>query len=173
MPGPGDIWNQAADKWTEVSAQIGDDDWGKPTTCPEWTVRDLVDHAMHWQGMGGGVVGAGTEPGQDWATVRPALGAALQDPANLEGTAEAFGNMPKQAIAGLLIGDLLIHSWDLARSIGVDETLPVEAVESALMGLQRMPEDMLRGGTTFGAAVEVADDASLQDRLIAFAGRRP
>ena len=150
MPGPGDIWNQAADKWTEVSAQIGDDDWGKPTTCPEWTVRDLVDHAMHWQGMGGGVVGAGTEPGQDWATVRPALGAALQDPANLEGTAEAFGNMPKQAIAGLLIGDLLIHSWDLARSIGV-----------------------LRGGTTFGAAVEVADDASLQDRLIAFAGRRP
>ena len=173
MAGPGDIWNQAAEKWTEVAARIGDDDWAKPTTCPEWTVRDLVDHAMHWQAMGGGVVGAGTAPGQDWDTVRPALAAALQDPGNLEGTAEAFGNMPKQAVAGLLVGDLLIHSWDLARSIGADETLPVEAVESTLMGLQRLPEQMLRGDTMFGAPIDVPDDARPQDKLIAFAGRRP
>ena len=47
MNGPGDIWNQAAAKWTELSAEISDDDWDKSTTCPEWTVRDLVDHDRH------------------------------------------------------------------------------------------------------------------------------
>jgi uncharacterized protein (TIGR03086 family) len=173
MAGPGDIWNQAAEKWTEVSAHVTDDDWAKLTTCADWTVRDLVDHAMHWQAMGGGVLGAGTEPGQSWDVIQPALGAALQDPSNLEGMAEAFGNMPKQAVAGLVIGDLLIHSWDLARSIGADETLPAEAVEATLMGLGRLPDEMLRGDTMFGTPVEVGDDASAQDKLIAFAGRQP
>ena len=144
-----------------------------PTTCDGWTVRDLVDHAMHWQGMGGSVLGAGTAPGQDWSEVQPALGAALQDPANLEGTVEQFGDMPKQGLAGLVIADLLLHSWDLARSIGADETLPADAAESTLMGLQRMPDPMLRGENMFGPAIDVAHDASAQDKLLAFTGRQP
>ncbi len=173
MNGPGTMWNHAAEKWSEVSAQISDDDWAKATTCGDWTVRELVDHAMHWQAMGGGALGASTSPGDEWSTVQPALGAALHDPANLEGNTEAFGGMPKQGVVGLLIGDLLIHSWDLARSIGADDTLPAEAVESTLMGLQRLPEKMLRGETMFGPAIEVGDDASAQDKLLGFVGRQP
>lgn len=169
----GAMWSQAAAKWNEVMAQVGDDDWGKPTNCDGWTVRELVDHAMHWQGAGGAALGAGTSPGEAWETVEPALSAALQDPANLEGTVEAFGGMPKQGVAGLVIGDLLIHSWDLARSVGADATLPAEATEATLMGLQRLPEPMLRSENMFGPAVEVAADASAQDRLIAFVGRQP
>lgn len=169
----GNIWQQAAAKWNEVSGQISEADLAKPSTCADWSVQELVDHAMHWQGAGGGVLGAGTNPGDEWSSVEPALGAALQDPANLEGNAEAFGDMPKQGVAGLIIGDLLVHSWDLARSIGADETLPAEAVEATLMGLRRLPEPMLRGETMFGPAIEVADDASLQDQLLAFVGRQP
>lgn len=145
MNGPGAVWGQAAAKWSEVAGQIGEADWDKPTTCPDWTVRDLVDHAMHWQAAGGGVLGADVTPGDDWATIQPAVEQAFQDPSNLEGAAEGFGGMPKQGVAGLVIGDLLVHSWDLARSIGADETLPSEAVESTFMGLQRLPEEMLRG----------------------------
>ena len=167
------VWRVTAEKWTGVADAIGDDDGSKPTTCDDFTVRELVDHAMHWQAMGGGIVGAGTAPGDSWDDVRPALSAALEDPSNLEGTAEAFGGMPKQQVLGLLITDLLVHSWDLARSLGVDETLPPAAVEAALVGLRRMPDDQLRGGGTFAPAVDVADDASAQDRLIAFTGRRP
>ena len=173
MNGPADVWNMAAQKWSDTIAQVGDDDWGKSTPCGQWTVQELVDHAMHWQGMGGSVLGAGTAPGQDWAEVQPALSAALADPANLEGTVEAFGNMPKQGIAGLIIADLLVHSWDLARSIGADETLPAEAVASTHMGLRRLPTEMLRSENMFGPEVEVADDASDQDKLIAFVGRQP
>ncbi len=173
MTGIAQVWQQAADKWSELIAQVGDDQWSASTTCDGWTVRDLVDHTMHWQGQGGAILGAGTSAGDDWATIEPALGAALQDPSNLEGTAEQMGGMPKQQVAGFVIGDLLIHSWDLARSIGADETLPIEAVESTLMGLQRVPDQMLRSSNMFGPPVEVADDASPQDRLLAFVGRQP
>jgi hypothetical protein len=41
------------------------------------------------------------------------------------------------------------------------------------MGLRRLPDEMLRNDRMFGPAVEVADDASVQDKLIAFVGRNP
>ena len=173
MDSIGDVWAAAADKWDEVMSQVGDDDWAKPTPCEGWTVRELVDHAMHWQGRGGGVFGADVGPDDDWATLKPALAAALADPANLEGTAEALGGTPKPAVAGLITADLLVHSWDLARAISVDATLPEAAAESTLMGLQRLPEDMLRSERMFGPAVAVPDDASAQDKLIGFVGRQP
>jgi uncharacterized protein (TIGR03086 family) len=168
----GDIWRQAADKWSEVSAQITDDHWDQPTNCEGWTVRDLVDHAMGWQAQGGGMLGAGTTPGDDWETIKPKLSEALDDPSNLEGNAEGFGGMPKQQAAGFVIGDLLIHSWDLARSIGADDSLPDGPVQATLMGLQRAPDAMLRSPTMFGPALPAADDASPQEQLLAFAGRQ-
>lgn len=169
----GDVWRSAAAKWSEVSAQVGDDDWDKPTVCDGWSVRDLVDHAMHWQAMGGSIVNAGTTPGDKWTTIEPKLSAALDDPANLEGTAEQMGGMPKQQAAGFLVGDLVIHSWDLARAIGADDSLPDAAVQATLMGLGRVPDEMLRGANMFGPALDVADDASPQEKLLAFAGRQP
>lgn len=173
MSGMADIWKQTADKFSQVLDQVRDDQWDAPTNCGEWTVRDLVDHAVGWQGNGGGMVGAGTTGETAWPTTKEALGEALADPSNLEGTAEEMGGMPKQQVAGFLIGDLAIHSWDLARAIGVDDTLPPAAVEATLMGLQRVPTETLRSSTMFGEPVEISDDASAQDKLIAFSGRQP
>lgn len=167
------IWRQTADKWTEVADLVTDDDWSKPTTCDGFTVRELVDHAMHWQATGGGVIGAGTKPGDPWSDVHPALSAALDDPSNLEGAAEAFGGMPKHQMLGMLTTDLLVHSWDLARSIGADDTLPSDAVDAAMIGLGRMPEEMLRSDGMFAPAVSVPDSATAQDKFIAFTGRHP
>ena len=169
----GDVWREAAAKWSEVSGQVADEHWDLPTNCGDWTVRDLVDHAMHWQAMGGSVFGAGTTPGDDWATIEPKLSAALDDPSNLEGVAEQMGGMPKQQVVGFVIGDLVLHSRDLARAIGADDTLPAGAVQATLMGLQRVPEEMLRGETMFGPPIAVGDDASTQDQLLAFSGRQP
>ena len=168
-----DAWSQAADKWDEVIAQVGDADWEKPTPCEGWTVRELVDHAMFWQGRGGGVFGVDNAADAEWADLRAGLATALADPANLEGNAEELGGTPKQAVAGLITTDLLVHSWDLARSIGADGSLPETAAASTLMGLQRLPEAMLRSDRMFGPEVAVADDASVQDKLIGFVGRTP
>ncbi|MEM9609055.1 MAG: TIGR03086 family metal-binding protein [Actinomycetota bacterium] len=166
------VFQQTADKWNEVRAQVGDDDMAKPcVTCADWTVAELIEHTMHWQGMGAAGL-AGMAPGGAWEDVESALAAAFADPAQLEGTVEAMGGMPKQQVAGFVIGDLLVHSWDLARSIGADDSLPMAAVQATHMGLQRAPEEMLRSENMFAPAIEVADDADPQTKLLAFVGRQ-
>jgi uncharacterized protein (TIGR03086 family) len=137
-----------------------------------------VDHTLSWQAEGGGLIGADTTPGDDWDRIRAAFDALLSDPARLTGNVSEFGGVPKQDLAGFLIGDLLIHSWDLARSIGADETLPPETVEATTIGLHHVPPALLRGTNPLGQkmmaqAVEVAADASSQDKMLAFTGRRP
>jgi len=176
--GPIDVWRQVADKWTEVYVRVGDADWALQTPCEEWNVRGLVDHTLQWQATGGAMLGAATASGDDWATIREAYAIYLSDPSNLAGTVDEFAGIAKQDLTGLLIGDLLIHSWDLARSIGADETLPPAAVEATMAGLHHMPPELLRGHNPLGQAMmgpaaEIPDDASIQDRMLAFTGRRP
>jgi uncharacterized protein (TIGR03086 family) len=178
MGGPIDIWRLVADKWTDVYGRIGEDDWDIPTPCDGWTVRHLVDHNLRWQASGGGLLGASSTAGDDWPTIRAAYEAHLGDPGNLEGTVDEFAGWPKPDLAAFLIGDLLIHSWDLARSIGADETLPAVPVEVVMAGLQHAPPELLRGRNPLGQPmmgppVEISDDATLQDRMLAFTGRRP
>lgn len=178
MSGPIDVWREAADKWTEVYARVGDADWALQTPCKEWSVRGLVDHTLQWQATGGAMLGAATASGDDWETIREAYAIYLSDPSNLAGTVEEFAGIPRQELTGFLIGDLLIHSWDLARSIGADETLPPDAVEATMAGLQNVPPALLRGHNPLGQAmmgpaVETPDGASIQDRMLAFSGRRP
>jgi uncharacterized protein (TIGR03086 family) len=178
MSQPVDIWRLAADKWTDVYSSVGDDDWDRRTPCEDWNVRELVDHALAWQAIGGALLGASTAAGDDWETIREAYATHLADPSNLEGTVDEFAGAPKQTLAALLIGDLLIHSWDLARSIGADETLPPAAVEVTMDGLNHAPPELMRGrnplGTPMmGPPVAISDDSSLQDKMIAFTGRRP
>ena len=178
MSGPLDLWRQAAAKWSEVYGQVTDSQWERPTPCDEWTVRQLVEHTLGWQAEGGGLIGAGTAPGDDWDRIRAAFDALLSEPSRLTGSVAEFGGIPKQELAGFLIGDLLLHSWDLARSIGTDEALPPDAVEATTIGLHHVPPALLRGTNPLGqkmmaAAVEVPADASPQDKMLAFTGRRP
>jgi len=178
MSGPIDVWRQVADKWTAVYSSVGDDHWDRRTPCEEWNVRELVDHTLEWQATGGALLGAPTAAGDDWETIREAYAMHLSDQSNLEGTVAEFAGIPKHELAAFLIGDLLIHSWDLARSIGADETLPPAAVEATMTGLQHVPPELLRGRNPLGQpmmgpAVQVSEAASLQERMLAFTGRRP
>jgi uncharacterized protein (TIGR03086 family) len=178
MSGLVDIWRQAAAKWSEVYRQVTDSEWELPTPCVGWTVRQLVGHTLSWQAEGGRLLGADTAPGESWDRIRAAFDTLLSEPSQLTGNVPEFGGIPKQELAGFLIGDLLIHSWDLARSIGADEVLPPDAVEATTIGLHHVPPALLRGTNPLGqkmmaAALEVPADASPQDKMLAFTGRRP
>jgi len=133
---------------------------------------------LSWQAEGGRLLGADTAPGDNWDRIRAAFDALLSDPSQLTGSVAEFGGIPKQELAGFLIGDLLIHSWDLARSVGANEALPPDAVEATTIGLHHVPPGLLRGTNPLGqkmmaAAVKVSADASPQDKMLAFTGRRP
>jgi uncharacterized protein (TIGR03086 family) len=177
MTAPVEIWRQVADRWTEVYAQIGDDQWQDKTPCEGWTVRELVDH-LQWHATALNMLGADTTPGDSWDHIRSALDALLSDPAHLQGAVDQFGGMPAHDLAAFLIGDRLIHTWDLARSIGVDDDLPTEAVAATMAGLQHAPPEFLRGRSPLGldmmgTPVDVPEDSDDQDKMLAFSGRQP
>ena len=179
MSEPIDLWRPTADKWSEVYAQVGDQHWPNLTPCSGWTVRDLVDHVLAWQAKGGSLLGADIAPEDaDWERIRTAYSDLLADPTRLAGTVGEFAGIPKANLAAFLIGDLLIHSWDLARSIGADDTLPPDVVAATTDGLHHVPPDLLRGTNPLGQKMMgpptvVPDDASAQDKMLAFSGRTP
>jgi uncharacterized protein (TIGR03086 family) len=175
MSEPAEMWQQVADNFERHHGSISDDQWDAATPCTEWTVRDLVGHAVGVQAFFGGGLGSTAGADADWSTIKSSMETALSAPDALEGNAvlPGLGTMPKQQVIGIAIGDLLIHSWDLARALGRDEQLPAEAVEATLAGLKSMPEAFLRDSGRFGPAVSVAEGASAQEQLLGYAGRQP
>ena len=67
---------------------------------------------------------------------------------------------------------MVVHTWDLARATGLDETLDPEMVHDMLVNMEPL-DDMLRASGQYGPKVAVAAGADEQTRLIAFTGRRP
>jgi uncharacterized protein (TIGR03086 family) len=76
------------------------------------------------------------------------------------------------AIGMFFLGDVVIHTWDLARAAGLDETLDADEVSQMLRGMEPI-DDMLRASGHYGPKVAVPADADEQTRLIAFTGRQP
>lgn len=175
MSGPAAIWQQAADCFEQTMAQVGDDQWELSTGCDEWNVRELVDHTVFWQGNLGSIVGSSAAPEDGWDAVKAGIVAGLADPSVLEGEIAdgPMKGMPKHTGIGLATADALLHAWDLGQAIGVQVEMPAEAVEAVQMGLSQMPEAMMRSPGLFGPEIQVADDASAQDKLLGFAGRQP
>lgn len=67
--------------------------------------------------------------------------------------------------------DLFIHGWDLARSVGADVAIPLEAMDFAHHVIDPIPEEHVRSPRTFAAAIEVPPGASPQVQFLAWAGR--
>jgi len=167
-------WHEVADAFDQRYAGIMEDQWAAATPCDQWTVRDLVDHVTTVQLMMSQLVGAATEAGADWPAVRDGMAAVLAKPDALEGTSThpRLGEGPKVQWLTIATNDMLIHTWDLARSIGADETLPADAVTGCQAFLERLPHSVLRKSGRYVDAVEIPDDADAQTKLLAFAGRR-
>ena len=83
------------------------------------------------------------------------------------------GSLPlPQAIDRFYTSDVFMHTWDLARATGQDDTLDPELCSVLLSGMQPLDE-VLRSSGQFGPAVAVPDDADPQSRMIGFIGRDP
>ena len=65
-----------------------------------------------------------------------------------------------------------MHAWDLAQAVDPGRALDPVVAERALAAMRQGLTPENRGGV-FAPAVEVADDASVHDRLAAWAGRAP
>ena len=78
----------------------------------------------------------------------------------------------EEAIDRLVLGDVLVHSWDLAVATGLPVTLDETVAAEMLAGMEPMDE-LLRSSGHFGARVTVDPNAGVAERLLAFTGRDP
>jgi uncharacterized protein (TIGR03086 family) len=157
--------------------------WDNPAPCEGWVARDVVRHMVEWMpGMVLASVGAAmpTGPSVDdeaagaWKALDDALQAALDDPevSARELDMRVGRYRVDEAIDMFCTGDIVIHTWDLARATGQDERLDPVEVHRLFDGMEPLDE-VLRQSGQYGPRVDVAPDADEQTRLIAFTGRQP
>jgi uncharacterized protein (TIGR03086 family) len=169
-------------------AQVRPDQWSAPTPCAAWDVRTLVNHLVNedrWtvpmlagatiEEVGDRFDGdlLGGDPAASAADAARQAEQAVAAPSALERTVHlSFGETPAPEYLYQLLADHLVHSWDLAVSIGADPRLDGGAVELCAEWFTGR-EGMYRAGGAIGPRVPVPEPASAQDRLIAAFGRDP
>ncbi len=178
-------------------ARTADDDLARPTPCADYDVAALRDHVLGWLDL---FSVAFTDPAR--ASTRPDPEAfrtaalptpAFATPQDVVRTAAgrfeqalaagvldgevvmAKSRMSGPAALGLVLGEYVVHGWDLARATGQRWTPPEEAVTAAHEFFTGIVAPQYRGpdGGLFDTEVEVAQDAPALDRLLGFAGRDP
>jgi uncharacterized protein (TIGR03086 family) len=177
-------FRRVAGRFTDRTNEVPEGAWENPAPCDGWTARDVVDHLVTWvPGFLASSAGIAIEPGPPvafdpsgaWISLADQLQALLDDPevASREIDGGPIGKQTVESAIGMIVvGDVLLHTWDLARATGLDESLDADIVTEMLIGMQPMDE-MLRSSGHYGPKVEVADDADDQTKLIAFTGRTP
>jgi uncharacterized protein (TIGR03086 family) len=181
MTTPSDEYRKIAGHFTELVAGADPARWEDPAPCEGWTARDVVRHLVVWLPAflkhGAGVeLAAGpdieTDPLGAWTSMSDQVQALLDDPASKEiSYTGPPGTHPlDHAIAMFFTSDVFLHSWDLARATGQDETLDPERCAAMLAGMEPIDE-ILRTSGHYGPRQPVADDASAQAKLLAFIGR--
>lgn len=181
-------FDQASRYFESVVEQVGEGQWSNSTPCDEWSVRDLVNHVVVEQlwapplleGKTIADVGTvfdgdqlGPEPKEAWKEAVLESRAWFAAPGAMERTVHlSYGDESATNYCDQMTLDALIHGWDLARAIGVDEGLPDDLVEWAYAAFLPMQE-LLTGSGMFGSPVPVADSGNQQSMLLALLGRQP
>ena len=180
-----DDWRRVAGDFSARVEGVAGDGWSAPTPCEGWVARDVVAHLVEWVppflASGAGIeLGAGPPVDDDpvgaWHHLRAGIDAVLADPEVADRRFEhpQAGSHPlDEAIVMFILGDVLIHTWDLARATGQDETLDPDIVRLQLAGMEAIDEEILVGSGHYARRTPVPSDADEQTRLLALTGRRP
>ncbi|WP_245668030.1 TIGR03086 family metal-binding protein [Actinomadura macra] len=179
----------AAEAAVRIVQEIPEARLDDPTPCPDWDVRDVVNHLILWNARGGTAARKlpTTGPGEDhdftaeahwadrFAEQARETARAWTDPAAWEGSTSLTGNkagMPAEFIAGIVFGECVVHGWDLAVATGREPGFTPEVVQAAWEQLVTTAEVSRKYGA-FGAEVPVPQDAPLLDRVLGLSGRDP
>jgi uncharacterized protein (TIGR03086 family) len=163
----------ALDQAAELLAGVRPDDLDRPTPCEGWTIRDLGAHLV--AGPGRFLAMARGEQ-VDWSAPVdvPPEEWAPQFRADADALLAHWRAQPDDAQGGVdfTTAELAVHAWDLAQAVDPDRELDPGVAERALAAMRQGLTPENRAGV-FAPAVDVADDAPVQDRLAAWAGRTP
>ena len=155
----------------------GAKDLNAATPCDEWSVRDLLNHMLDTQryflGAARGEDAAppgpnppdvvSANPRQDFERIQSDVVDAFSQDGVIEKTGPAIG---------IAFADQLLHGWDVARATGQDDTMPDGLAKTAYDVIHGRFTDEQRKGV-FKPEIQVGEDATPQQRLLAYTGRNP
>jgi uncharacterized protein (TIGR03086 family) len=182
------LLTRASDGFTQRLGLVRPHQWAAPTPCAAWDVRALVNHVvganrryvMLLHGATADEVDAtrtadhlSDDPVSSFVTTAAELDAAIRDSGAMARTADhPTGERTGTQLLEMRVLDVTVHTWDLARSIGADESLDPDLVAFALT-----LRDTLEAGREHGSFApppeETPPDVSAQTRLLTLSGRRP
>lgn len=179
-----------------MAALIGglpDDLLQAPTPCRSYTVADLLDHIERFTLA---FTAAAAKTPDDYATHSSlgdrtrlpggwrdripqelsGLAPAWRDPAARTGMTQAGGvELPGEVAAVVVLEELVIHGWDLARASGQAYDCEEQAL-AAVRGFVAQfagPDQEEMRGDAYASPADVPATAPLLDRVIGLSGRDP
>ena len=182
---------QAVQASIDLVARVTDDDLHKPTPCRAWTLYGLLAHmATQHYGFAAASRGEddpalwklrdlGDEPAKAYiASAEHVLAAFAEDgvtdrqfPLPEFTTEQTF---PGHQALGFHLVDYVVHSWDVAKSLGTTVTFAPDVLDAAQTVADIVPTGDVRltPGTPFAVDVPYTGDDAL-DRIVAHLGRKP
>ncbi|WP_410630474.1 TIGR03086 family metal-binding protein [Amycolatopsis sp. cmx-4-83] len=181
-----ELLRPAASEFLRVATAVTD--LTAPTPCAGYAVRGLLNHLLFWgpwllaagrreDPPPGGAEAEAALVGEDW---RAALEKQAETLVDVFGTPSAWTGvtalgttrLPASVVGDMVLGEFVLHGWDLARASGQELAVAPEAAtavyESAvLMGAQA------RSMGVYGPEVEVPAAAPAFARALGASGRDP
>ncbi|MEU4250492.1 TIGR03086 family metal-binding protein [Amycolatopsis sp. NPDC026612] len=168
---------------------VAPDGWGAPTPCTEWDIRALVNHMTRGNLNYVGLLSGATREqflaqrnadalGDDPVAAFTGSVRACADAFAAAGALDRVVDYPlgkltgRQALA-VRTADSTVHTWDLARALGADETLDPGLVAWIDEDYDTIFAGLAPGTSFFADAPADAPGAPRQDRLLTRFGRAP
>jgi uncharacterized protein (TIGR03086 family) len=160
----------------------------QPTPCPDWDLRTLLSHTILWTAYSAERRAYGESVAEDLMskdfTAEPGYAEAYQaqitravqawsNPEAWEGDRNVMGSAtPAADIAAMLIMEMVLHGWDIARATGQDYHCD-DSLALAVLDTVEAQGDLFRQYQGFAAVVPVPAGASTFDRVLCLSGRDP
>jgi uncharacterized protein (TIGR03086 family) len=177
----------AGDALEERLSAVRDDQLEQPSACSGWSVYDLVNHVnggghrylLLMQGAGADELAATRtedhvrpDPVRGYRQWQRPLAGVFAEPGALERTVHhPVGDRSGLDLLRMRMLDLTLHAWDLARSLGLDETLDPELCGHLLSTCAYLVEELRGHGLYAVAGAQDGDTMTPQSELLRLTGR--
>jgi uncharacterized protein (TIGR03086 family) len=178
----------AAAEAARVVSGVPEETLDAPTPCPDWDLRTLLNHTILWTSYSAERRAHGesvaedlmnkdftADPGfrEDYARQIGQAVKAWADQKAWAGERNVMGDAtPATEVGAMLIMEMALHGWDVARATGQVYALDEAAAEAVRETVEAQAE-LFRKYQGFADAIDIPDDAPAFDRALAASGRDP
>ena len=158
------------------------------TPCTDWDLRTLLNHTILWTSYSAERRAYGESVAEELMskdfTAEPGYAQAYEaqiakavdawsKPEAWAGDRNVMGSAtPAADIAAMLIAEMVLHGWDIAKATGQDYHCDDAVARNVLKTVEAQGE-LFRQYQGFAAVVPVPDAATAFDRALALSGRDP